>query len=63
MKAKTLNQATPKPPREVEIKIFKHKNGQVIMDLGRPMSWMGFTPKQAREIADMLVKIAAAGEN
>lgn len=30
------------------------RNGAVVMDFGKPTSWIGFTPEQADQIADSL---------
>lgn len=43
---------------ETRIAIGTH-NGAVVVDLGKPTAWIGFTPDQADEIADLLKKHAA----
>jgi len=44
---------------EGEIKIaIGNKNGKVIIDFGSPVTWIGFTPEQAEEIANILKKNA-----
>lgn len=32
-----------------------HENGKVVMKFGAPSSWIGFTPEQAMDIAQMLI--------
>jgi hypothetical protein len=44
---------------EIHIAIGASK-GQVIIDFGGPVAWMGFTPDDARELALSLVKHACA---
>lgn len=34
------------------------KNGAVVIDFGTPVAWVGFSPKEARDIAASLVKHA-----
>lgn len=42
---------------EGEIKVAiaaHHKRGVVVIDFGKPTAWIGFSPEQAVEIAEML---------
>lgn len=34
------------------------KNGAVVIDFGTPVAWIGFSPQEARQIAESLVKHA-----
>lgn len=46
---------------EGEIKIaVGHDKGKVIIDFGAKVTWLGFTPDQAEDIADALLKHANA---
>jgi len=36
------------------------KDGKVVIDFGKPTAWIGFTPAQANDIADLLRKHAAS---
>lgn len=31
-----------------------HKNGKVVVDFGKPVSWIGFEPEQAIQLAEIL---------
>jgi hypothetical protein len=42
---------------EIRLGISNFK-GKVIMNFGKPTAWIGFDPKQARDIAEMLLKHA-----
>jgi hypothetical protein len=35
-----------------------HHEGKVVIDFGKPTAWIGFTPEQADDIADLLRKHA-----
>jgi len=37
-------------------------DGKVVIDLGKPTAWIGFTPELARNLAASLVKFAAEAE-
>ena len=40
---------------EGEIRLaVTHKDGKVVLAFGRSISWIGFDPKQAREVAELL---------
>lgn len=39
---------------EIRIAIIS-QNGKVVIDFGKPTAWIGFTPEQARGIAESLV--------
>jgi hypothetical protein len=44
---------------EGEIRVaIGYQEGKVIMDFGKPIAWIGFTPEQAREIAATLIGYA-----
>jgi hypothetical protein len=45
---------TPEDEGEIQIAIG-HKDGKVVVDFGKPTVWIGFTPAQARDIADLLM--------
>lgn len=46
---------------EGEIRIaIGSRDGAVVIDFGKPVHWIGFTPKQAMKIAEDLVKHARA---
>lgn len=48
------------PEDEGEIAIaFGHTEGKVVIDFGKPVAWIGFTPEQADQIADTLREHAA----
>jgi hypothetical protein len=34
------------------------KNGAIVLDFGTPVAWIGFSPAEARQIAESLVKHA-----
>jgi len=38
-------------------------NGIVVVNFGTPVQWLGFSPTQSREIADMLIAKAAELES
>lgn len=43
------------PEDEGEIAVaFTHAGGKVVIDFGKPVAWVGFTPDQADAIADAL---------
>lgn len=45
------------PQDEGEIKIaFGEENGRVVINFGKPVAWIGFTPEQAMELAAALMK-------
>lgn len=47
------------PTDEGAIKIaVGSKNGAVVIDFGTPVAWIGFSPAEARQIAESLVKHA-----
>ncbi len=47
---------------EIMISIGHHKD-KVIIDFGmKPIKWIGFTPLQARQIAELLISHADKGE-
>lgn len=47
------------PTDEGGIKIaVGSKNGAVVMDFGTPVAWIGFSPAEARQVAESLVKHA-----
>jgi hypothetical protein len=48
---------TPEDEGEIQIAITDY-NGKVVMDFGKPITWIGFTPDQAGEIADNLLRHA-----
>lgn len=49
------------PADEGEIKLaIGHKGGKVVIDFGTQVVWIGFTPNQAEEIAQTLLKHADA---
>lgn len=42
---------------EGEIRIaIGSTEGKVVMDFGKPIAWIGFTPEQARGIAELLLR-------
>ena len=44
---------------EGEIRIaIGHQDGKVVIDFGKPVAWLGFTPSQARGIAETLINHA-----
>ena len=44
---------------EGEIRIaIGHTGGKVVIDFGKPTAWIGFTPAQARQIANDILKHA-----
>jgi len=46
---------------EGEIKVaIRSKEGKVVIDFGTPTAWIGFTPEQAVEVAQDLIKHARA---
>lgn len=46
---------------EGEIKLaIGHKEGKVVIDFGSQVTWIGFTPNQAEEIAALILKHADA---
>jgi hypothetical protein len=48
---------------EGEIRIaIGHKNGKVVVAFGKPISWIGFSPEQARELAEHIIKHSHAVE-
>jgi len=49
---------TPQDEGEIRLAIGV-KDGKVVFDLGKPVAWIGFTPKQAREVALSLFDKAA----
>ncbi len=47
------------PTDEGEIRLaIGHKDGKVIVDFGTKVVWIGFDPKQARELAATIIKHA-----
>lgn len=54
-----LGKLTESDEGELLMGITHHK-GKVIVDFGKPTSWIGFTPEQAEDIADMLRRHANA---
>ena len=45
------------PTDEGEIKIaIGVERDRIVIHFGKPISWIGFNPKQAREIAEMIRK-------
>lgn len=42
---------------EGEIRIaIGSTEGKVVMDFGKPVAWIGFTPEQARDASELLLK-------
>lgn len=42
---------------EGEIRIaIGSTEGKVVMDFGKPVAWIGFTPEQARDVSELLLK-------
>jgi len=37
---------------------FRHEKGNVILDFGKPVVWIGLPPKEAAQMASMLLKHA-----
>ena len=45
---------------EGELKLgITHHKGKVVIDFGSPVTWIGFTPEQADEIAKTLIQHAS----
>lgn len=38
---------------QIKMAVGTHK-GQVILNFGTPVSWIGFTPREARQLAELL---------
>jgi hypothetical protein len=47
---------------EIAIAVGRH-DGNVVIEFGKSTKWVGFPPRQAREIAALLLKHAEAIEN
>lgn len=52
---------TPADEGEIRIAIAK-KDGVVILNFGKPVTWIGFPPDEARAIAALLIKHADSDE-
>lgn len=48
---------TPEDEGEIKLLIQIHK-GNIMMNFGKKIQWIGFNPDQALQIADLLIKFA-----
>lgn len=54
-------QITPQDEGELRLAVA-HADGVVIIDFGKPVSWLGFAPHEARQFADLVLKHASECE-
>jgi hypothetical protein len=51
-----LGQLNPDDEGEIQVAVAADpKHQKVVIDFGKPVAWIGFTPDQARELGEMLI--------
>ena len=55
--------ATPKDEGEIKLSIGRTSDGNVILDFGIKVAWVGMMPQQARELAEQLLQSAKLAED